>query len=193
MRVISGRFRGHRLKAPPGRDVRPTLDRIRESIFDLTRVRPSGARVLDLFAGTGALGIEALSRGADHVTFVERDPRAARVIEENLAHVHAEPALWRLLRMPVESALGLLSPPFDLVLADPPYRLGLGPRLLQDLGTRPALLTPEAVVVLETELGALPFDQTHGLVGTFRRRYGDSEITLWSPVADPLAASGEDS
>lgn len=180
MRVISGRFRGHRLKAPPGREVRPTLDRVRESIYDLTLVRPAGLRVLDLFAGTGALGIEALSRGAVHVTFVERELRVAKVIDENLAHVHADPSTWRLLRLPVAKALALLVPPFDLVLADPPYRLGLGVDVLQRLADRPDLLSPEAVVVLETEVGGLPFDRNHGLVNVFRRRYGESEITVWS-------------
>jgi 16S rRNA (guanine(966)-N(2))-methyltransferase RsmD len=180
MRVISGRFRGHRLKAPPGRDVRPTLDRVRESIFNLPLVRPSGVRVLDLFAGTGALGIEALSRGALHVTFVERDPRAAKVIEENLAHVRAEGPSFRLLRSPVVRALEVLVPPFDLVLADPPYRLGLAADLLERLGAAPLLLATEAVVVVETEVGGLPFDLKNGLVAIFRRRYGESEVTVWS-------------
>jgi len=193
MRVISGRFRGHRLKAPPGREVRPTLDRVRESIYDLTLVRPVDARVLDLFAGTGALGIEALSRGAAHVTFVERDPRVAHVIEENLAHVHAESSTWRLLRLPVAKALGLLAPPFDLVLADPPYRLGLGVDVLQRLADRLDLLSPEAVVVLETEAGGLPFERNHGLVNVFRRRYGESEVTVWSPSPEAPAPSREES
>ncbi len=160
--------------------MRPTLDRVRESIFNLPLVRPSGARVLDLFAGTGALGIEALSRGALHVTFVERDPRATKVIEENLAHVRAEPASWRLLRMPVVRAFDAVVPPFDLVLADPPYRLGLAADLLERLGARPVLLATEAKVVVETEVGGLPFDEKSGLVAIFRRRYGESEITVWA-------------
>ena len=192
MRVISGLFRGRRLQAPPGRDVRPTLDRVRESIFDLTWVRPSELRVLDLFSGTGALGIEALSRGAEHVTFVERDPRAAAVLEQNLRHVAAEPASWRLLRAPVERALDRVAGPFDLVLADPPYRLGLAADLLEALGSRPALLAPEGVVVLETEVGGLPFDARSGLVCVFRRRYGDTEVTVWTAADGEPEASREE-
>ena len=191
MRVISGRFRGRRLQAPPGRDVRPTLDRVRESIFDLTWVHPMGGRALDVFAGTGALGIEALSRGAEHVTFVEHDARVARVLQDNLAHVQAEPSSWRLLRLPANRALAHVQAPIDLVLADPPYRQGLAEALLVDLASHAALLAPEAVVVLETESGGLPFDERSGFLVAFRRRYGDSEVTVWTRAAETPQASRE--
>src|SRR5919106_919858 len=85
MRVIAGRFKGRRLKNPSWEGLRPTSDKLRETLFNIVAPRIAGARVLDGFAGTGALGIEALSRGAAHVTFVEQDPRAVRLIEENLA------------------------------------------------------------------------------------------------------------
>ena len=85
MRIIAGAYKGRNLKSPPSRDVRPTSDRLRETLFNVIAPRIQGARFLDAYAGTGAVGIEALSRGASHVTFVERDPRAARLIAENLA------------------------------------------------------------------------------------------------------------
>src|SRR5918993_2484330 len=84
MRVIAGQFKGRRLKAPTWEGVRPTSDKLRETLFNILSPRIDGARVVDGFAGTGAVGIEALSRGAAHVTFVERDPRAVRLIEKNL-------------------------------------------------------------------------------------------------------------
>src|SRR3954466_15013003 len=85
MRVIAGRFKGRRLQAPTWEGLRPTSDKLRETLFNILAPRIEGARVLDGFAGTGAVGIEALSRGASHVTFVERDPRAVALIEANLA------------------------------------------------------------------------------------------------------------
>src|SRR3954469_5733663 len=85
MRVIAGSFKGRRLKAPTWDGLRPTSDKLRETLFNILAPRIEGARVLDGYAGTGALGIEALSRGAAHVTFVERDPRAIALIEQNLA------------------------------------------------------------------------------------------------------------
>lgn len=86
MRIIAGELKGRRLQAPTWDGLRPTSDKLRETLFNVVADRVSGARVLDLYAGTGAIGIEALSRGAAHVTFVEQDPRALKLIERNLHH-----------------------------------------------------------------------------------------------------------
>ena len=119
MRIIAGAFKGRRLRGPTGAAVRPTSDRLRETLFNVLGPGIAGARVLDGYAGTGALGLEALSRGAAHATFVERDPRAIAVIEANVGACGAGAATTivrgDLLRAPLP-AHG-----FDLVLLDPPY------------------------------------------------------------------------
>ena len=122
MRIIGGRHRGRKLRFPAGVDIRPTPDRVRETLFNWLQPRVADARVLDLFAGSGALGLEALSRGAVQVTFIEKDRRAAAAIEsltqewqEGAAAVICADALGWLAQAPRDSA------PFDIVFLDPPY------------------------------------------------------------------------
>jgi len=121
LRIIGGKHRGRRLRFPAGVEIRPTPDRVRETLFNWLQPRIAGARVLDLFAGSGALGLEALSRGAAHVTFVEKERRAAAAIDavtrewqEPAATVEAADALAWLARAPA-------TPRFDIVFLDPPY------------------------------------------------------------------------
>src|SRR5687768_4232754 len=123
MRVIAGAFKGRRLKPPSWEGLRPTSDKLRETLFNILSPRIAGARVLDGFAGTGALGIEALSRGASHVTFVERDPRAVRLIGENLVRAGiAGVKACNIVRAGfIEAASDHVDDDFDLVLLDPPY------------------------------------------------------------------------
>ena len=123
MRVIAGRFKGRRLKAPTWEGVRPTSDKLRETLFNILAPRVEGARVLDGYAGTGAVGIEALSRGAAHVSFVERDVRAVSLIQSNLAACGVEQG-YTIHRGDVASVLRQLprDATFDLVLLDPPYQ-----------------------------------------------------------------------
>src|SRR5512144_2270520 len=121
MRVIAGRYKGRRLASPRWSGLRPTSDKLRETLFNILAPRIEGARVLDGFAGTGAIGIEALSRGAAHVTFVERDPRAVALIESNLARC-AIGDRYAIIRA---RFAGTERPPdggsFDLIFLDPPY------------------------------------------------------------------------
>lgn len=149
MRIIAGAFKGRRLKTPAWEGVRPTSDRLRETLFNILAPRIASARVMDVFAGTGAVGIEALSRGASHVTFVERDRRAAALIAANLAICGAErdytiecgDAAEVLRRMPDAAA-------FDLVLLDPPY--DADPEMLADTLIAVARRTiAEGLIVLE--------------------------------------------
>jgi 16S rRNA (guanine966-N2)-methyltransferase len=146
VRVVAGEFGGRRLAVPPGRGTRPTADRVREALFSMLG-DVSGLRVLDLFAGSGALGIEALSRGAASVTFVESDPRAASVIRENLAALGAEGEVTR------QDAVVFLTAQrgtFDLVLADPPY--DSAPLLAAPLAERlPGVLSETARIVTESD------------------------------------------
>jgi len=125
MRVIGGTARGARLQSPKGTEVRPMLDRVKEALFNILSDRLPDADVLDLFSGTGSLGIEALSRGAKHAVFVESDRRCADCIDQNLGHTRfAERA--RIIRCSVlrsVPALTKLGRRFDLVLVDPPYKM----------------------------------------------------------------------
>ncbi|AEB07167.1 methyltransferase [Coriobacterium glomerans PW2] len=158
MRVVGGRWRGRRLIEPVGRDVtRPTQDRVREACASMIEAALeggiAGARVLDAFGGTGALGIEMLSRGASHATFVDSDRQAASLIRKNLASLGADPAVWSVLSAdaPALAARGEVpGSPFDLVLADPPYLRGpdLTWDLLRALVNRSSL-KPGAVVSFE--------------------------------------------
>ena len=176
MRVIAGQFGGRTLVAPRGRATRPTSDRVREALFSI--LGPvEDARVLDLFAGSGALGLEALSRGARSCLFVERDRQAARVIQSNLEKLRLTGAV--VVARDVGAALREERDHerrYDLVLADPPYEDWAGHETaLAEL--LPSVLADDALVVVETAERvepALPLD----LVTT--RRYGSARITVFS-------------
>jgi 16S rRNA (guanine966-N2)-methyltransferase len=125
MRVIAGSLKGRRLDAPTWPGLRPTSDKLRETLFNVLQGRLAGARVLDVYAGTGAVGIEALSRGAVHATFVERDARARALIAANLERcglgVANQPGSYTIERGSAEDVLSRLEPVFDVVFLDPPY------------------------------------------------------------------------
>ncbi len=170
MRVVAGEFRGRRLAAPRGRRTRPTADRVREALFSMLGDL-AGARVLDLYAGSGALGIEALSRGAGSAVFVERDPRAAAVIERNLAELGLEQ------RVVTDEALRYLArakSSFDLVFCDPPY--DSAPRNAGTLAERlPAVLADHARIVTESDKRD-PLELPFPLLT--ERTYGDTRIAI---------------
>src|SRR5438128_11189059 len=123
MRIVAGTWKGRTLKSPSWEGLRPTSDRLRETLFNILAPSIRGARVLDGYAGTGAIGIEALSRGAARVTFVERDPRAAALIEANLAQFAPAVANDRaIIRADfISAAARLAEESFDLIILDPPY------------------------------------------------------------------------
>jgi 16S rRNA (guanine966-N2)-methyltransferase len=174
MRVIAGTHKGRRLLAPPGLDTRPTSDRIREALFSILGARVEGARVLDLFAGSGALGIEALSRGALEATFVDGAAPAIRAVEANLGAIGAEAEVVRAEARRFLGAASRSARQYDLVFLDPPYRLAAP--LGRDLSAAlPAVLAPGALVVAESDRRApleidLPIQD--------ERRYGDTLIRI---------------
>jgi 16S rRNA (guanine966-N2)-methyltransferase len=120
MRIIAGQRKGRRLQGPKSPGLRPTSDGLRETLFNVLGPSVEGARVLDGFAGTGAVGLEALSRGASHATFVERDPRALASLDANVRHCGAEDAC-AIIRDDFSRVHGLARGAFDLVFLDPPY------------------------------------------------------------------------
>ncbi|MEL6957881.1 MAG: 16S rRNA (guanine(966)-N(2))-methyltransferase RsmD [Pseudomonadota bacterium] len=177
MRIIGGQHRGLTLasvgKGDAAAHLRPTPDRVRESLFNILMGHnlPHGARVLDLFAGTGALGLEALSRGALHATFVDTGRVAQRLIRENLTKARRQDDATLLScaadRLPAAPA------PCELVFLDPPYGKGLGPAAIKAAKTA-GWLAPDALVVLE-EAAPQPVPEFRTLD---HRRYGDTHITL---------------
>ncbi len=169
MRIIAGRWRGRTLIAPPGDATRPTSDRTREALFSMLTSRLGSfedLRVADIFAGTGALGLEALSRGAARCTFVERDRTALEALKANIAKLGAEGTDIR-----AQSAEGFTGGPFDLVLLDPPYGSGLGQKVLPRLA-----LEPGAWASIETAFNEdveVPDFKTDA-----ERRHGKAKLTL---------------
>jgi 16S rRNA (guanine966-N2)-methyltransferase len=177
MRVIAGRWGGRRLQAPAGAATRPTSDRVREALFAILGARVEGARVLDLYAGSGALGIEALSRGAAEATFVDSAPAAVKAVRANLEALGAEADVRRAdARVFLRSASGA-GRHYDLVFLDPPYRLAarLGRQLSEAL---PAVLAPGGLAISESDRRS-PLDLD--LTPTDERRYGDTVIRIHAP------------
>ncbi len=173
MRVVAGRYGGRRLKAPAGAATRPTADRVREALFSILG-DVAGLRVLDLFAGSGALGIEALSRGAAEAVFVDKAPRAVAAVKANLealgleAKVHRRAALAYLDGASREA-------PFDLLFCDPPYDAA-GP-LAEPLAERlPAVLSKNARIVTESDKRS-PLQLPLPLLR--ERTYGDTRIAVY--------------
>ncbi len=151
MRVIAGTARSLRLKAPDGMDTRPTTDRIKETLFNMLQPYLSGALFVDLFSGSGSIGIEALSRGARHAYFVENEKRALSCIQENLQFTHlAEQAT--IVKTDVLSALyGIHENEADIIFMDPPYDCGHVERVLAVLKALP-WVTENTLIVIETSL-----------------------------------------
>jgi 16S rRNA (guanine966-N2)-methyltransferase len=181
MRIIAGRAGGRRLVAPPGAQTRPTADRVREALFSILGPPDDDARVLDLFAGAGALGLEALSRGAARAVFVERSRGALRYLRRNLddlglaevSEVHQEDAPRFASRLADAG-----QPRFYWIFLDPPYQSDLGTSALAELG-RAELLAAGGVAVLEHDRRRPPHDRYGYLVKADCRRYGDTELSFY--------------
>ena len=191
MRVGGGEARGRRLKGAVIPGVRPTTERVRAAIFNiLADGQYREQRVLDLFAGTGSLGIEALSRGAGRADFVERDRKQCAVIRENLAAIGFD-GQAEVRQADATRSLSLLPGGYSLVLLDPPYRMGAFHQVLEAIAKRQGLLAPGGMVVAghsrQTELGAA--------YGSLRRinlrQYGDNVVDFYlnEPAGEPGSAS----
>jgi 16S rRNA (guanine966-N2)-methyltransferase len=182
VRIVAGRLRGKKLAEVGAGDaaahLRPTTDRVRESLFNLLCSGKhgdpiTGARVLDLFAGTGALGLEALSRGAAHITFVDDGAAARGLLRENVALCSAQ-GVSKVYRRNATDLGEVSAAPFDLVFLDPPYGLGLGERALAS-AVAGGWIAPGALIVWEDSASPLP---PSGLTVLDQRRYGGTVVTL---------------
>lgn len=194
MRIIAGQFRSRVLSAPPGLDTRPTSDRLRESLFNVLASRISGAAFLDLYAGSGAVGIEAISRGAARVAFVERDPAAARVLRGNLERlgisdgfrVHAGSV--KIFLQKQSSTASPKPVPYEVVFLDPPW--GVADEYTSTLnflgGSAAAHLAPDAVVIAEHRRKQPLNDRYGSLRRTRLLEQGDAALSFYTAESTAL-------
>jgi len=179
MRVIAGSAKGISLQAVPGSGTRPISDRVKEAIFSIMGDGIVGAWVLDLFAGTGSVGIEALSRGAARAVLVERHPRAAEVIKANLAHTRLQ-ANARVVKADVFRFLAGQAEPFDLVYVAPPQYEGLWLKTLLALDGNPGWLQPDGQIVIQIFPKELQPVELANLEMTDQRRYGSTLVCFYT-------------
>jgi 16S rRNA (guanine966-N2)-methyltransferase len=177
VRIVGGRARGTHLGVPKGLEVRPTSDRVRESLFNILSHRfehaCENARVLDLFAGSGALGLEALSRNAKHVCFVEKNQQIAKLVKMNATKLQGD---WQVVHASAESFLKRESEPYDLIFLDPPYSAGLLAPTLAQIVNR-AWLSTEGLLCIEYPVDN-DFEVPDNLHSLFERRYGKTIIRI---------------
>lgn len=180
MRIISGQYKGRRLQSISGTDVRPTADQVREALFNILSQNVSGSCVLDLFAGTGALGIEALSRGAQYAVFVDNASRPLTVLRKNLRNfgllTQSQVIRWDISKN--LNSLKSFQNQFDLVFMDPPYHKGLVPVALCNL-MRVQCLTPGATIVAEHERHCDITSPDASISVTDQRQYGQTALTFF--------------
>lgn len=180
MRIIAGRFKGHSLRPVPGEKARSTANRVKESLFNIIVGIPEESEVLDLYCGAGTLGLEALSRGASHVTFVDRSRHSVERARANLAALGAE-SEGEFLTMDAVAALRTLernSRQFSLILADPPYSEGWPKKILHAVG-KAQCLAPSGTLVIEFHKKDPPGDPPAGFSLWTERRFGDTMIAIW--------------
>ncbi|WP_167505733.1 16S rRNA (guanine(966)-N(2))-methyltransferase RsmD [Desulfosediminicola flagellatus] len=191
MRIISGWAKGRRLFTPPGRTqtIRPTSDRAREALFNILGSRCENSTVLDLFTGTGALGLEALSRGANEVVLVDFHRQALDLAKRNIeaCKPHPEGAAVHIIRHDLRKGLppsltnGSVIKKFDLIFLDPPYSKGLSVKILESISNSKLYSDHTLIVVEERSSESLP-DQCGQLTLTDQRTYGDTGFWLYSPI-----------
>lgn len=175
MRVIAGSAKGRKLKTLEGMDVRPTTDKVKEAIFSAIQFDLPGATVLDLFAGSGQMGIEALSRGADIAVFVDNSARSLRMTQENLESVHLVDQA-QLHQMEAQSFLQTTAMQFDVAILDPPYRKGFHEKLLPLLAK---CMNSDGIVICEHETGLEMPEAVAELVQKKQKKYGAITVTTY--------------
>ena len=192
MRIISGTSKGRKLVTPKNQSLRPTSDRVKESIFNILREEIEGRMVLDLFAGTGNLGIEALSRGAKRVIFVEKGRHALGLIKRNLTQFGLEE---RSEVLPIDAirAIGILKQrgrSFDLIFMDPPYEKGLIEKTLMKLSSHPIYHRDTLLVIEHHRREILP-PILHGWNLIRQRQWGETVLSYLTPQEDFASTEAE--
>lgn len=180
MRIISGEFKGRKLASFTGRRIRPTSDRVREAIFDLLPVEWEGKEIVDLFAGTGGLGIEALSRGACRVVFVEHHPQALKVLDKNLIMVNRVESS-EVVRLEVEEGMKVIKRKgwkFDIAFLDPPYGKGLAGSTIR-LVVEHEIMKDRGIVVVEHHRREVLLEHSPTLKLLDQRNYGKTGLALF--------------
>ncbi|HTL70854.1 MAG TPA: 16S rRNA (guanine(966)-N(2))-methyltransferase RsmD [Candidatus Eisenbacteria bacterium] len=183
MRILSGELKGREIRFRPNPRLRPTADKVRKALFDTLREKADGARVLDLFSGTGALGFEALSGGAAHATFVESDANQCRAIRDNLRELGLEERADVLRADAVSAARSLAKrgETYDLIFVDPPYEKGLAQQAMEAV-SEGGLMRAGALAVVECR-AAEELPARIGALETARTRvYGDTKIVIYGTV-----------
>ena len=172
MRIIGGKFRSRVLATFEGDAVRPTADRVKESLFNILSLRFYGARVLDLFSGTGALGLESLSRGAREVVFNDRSKESVAILKKNIRAL-------KVFNLDADVLLDFMKEPFDLIFIDPPYALDVGVKAVEKIAKK-GLLKQGGVLIFERDK---PFEgDVEGLEKYDERKYGKTVLTFFRPI-----------
>lgn len=185
MRIISGEYRGFRLKTPKGENTRPTTDRVKESVFSIIESKKhitSRARVLDLFAGSGGIGLEFLSRGAGHACFVDSDANSISAIKENIAKCKVDD-LTEVYRNDAAKAIELLSRKrnkYDYIYMDPPYEKNIIPKILETIYNS-GILNSNGLVIAEHESGLDMEENVCNMAKIDSRRYGSIGVSFFVP------------
>ena len=177
MRIISGKYRGKEVFGYQLEGTRPTQDRIKESLFAMIQNEVGEAKVLDLFAGTGNLGLEALSNGARHCTFVDNNQKAVQTIKKNIHNLNIPTDQHKVILSDYQAFLNQDKESYDVIFLDPPYRYTVLPELLNDLVTKEKI-TSGGIVVCEYEQGNL-IESVQNLVQIKDRKYGYKRITIY--------------
>ncbi len=191
LRIVAGTHRGRRICAPGKQmKIRPTSDRVRESLFDILGRRLEGIRVLDLCAGTGALGLESLSRGARSAVFLDADSGAIKLISENIQILGVGDKA-QVIRGELPFALSRVKGEFEVVFFDPPYRSALVEKVLQRLGKEKGFLAPNAMVIVERDRRSKPLNFSRFAIDR-RHRIGDTELWFLRVMAKAAKGMGGD-
>jgi len=176
MRIISGQFRGRKLKTLEGMNTRPTADRVKESLFNILNSKVYDSKVLDLFAGSGALGLEALSRGAESCVFVDSSKEAINIIKENIKLCKIEEKS-KVINKDYLEVLKSTNEKFDIIFVDPPYSKGIEIRVLENVKN---ILSDKGIVIIETDQTDITPEEINGLVKYDSRKYGRTIISFYT-------------
>jgi len=176
MRIISGQFRGRKLKTLEGMNTRPTADRVKESLFNILNTKVYDANVLDLFAGSGALGLEALSRGAASCVFVDSSKEAIDIVKENVDLCKVQENS-KIINKDYLEVLKNINNKFDIIFVDPPYSKGIEIVVLENVKD---ILTEDGMVIIETDHTDIPPEEINGLIKYDSRKYGRTIISFYT-------------